>query len=368
MRKSITKYLLILGIIYLTGCNALYTGSMIFIKPGKRKNPHVENTLDYAETSSWYVHPDKPNDAADGDFLNVKDNQANAKAAVFYIHPTSYFSSKSWNKPVDSVTKDRFLESTVLPNQLTVFIESYEVYAPKYPQATLAAFLSKDTDGFNALSLASTHLEKAFDFFLSEIGDRPFIIAGHSQGSYHVVSLLSTAIVGSGIESRLITALAPGYPFPLDYLEDRNISLCTTGDQLGCLETWNVLKYNSDFINRLNKGPLPNTARRISAEDRLAVTNPIEPDKKYSPKSRNRGSYLGGFKSPDTPFVSNLIEADVDSVRGVIRIEKPSDKRFRKMLMGPGWYHQYEYSFYFLNIKDRMNQKLKHYKSTYYEN
>ncbi len=359
----ILYYLFVVGsiVVFLSSCNAVYSGSMLFIKPGKNKPLRVKDTLDYSKWDSWFSHPIKTKDAADGNFLNVIDGQDSARAAVFFIHPTSYFSSKSWNKSVDYDSRDPFLERIVLPNQLTVFVESYQVYAPKYPQATLASFFTQDKKGEKALSLATDHLEIAFREFIRQIGDKPFIIAGHSQGSYHVVGLLRRMVIGTELEKRMVTALAPGYPFPLDYLKDQQIALCASESQIGCLELWNVLKYRADFINRLNKGPLPDSERRLTKKDRLAVTNPIKIGKMSCEKTENTGAYLGGFETPNTPFVPGLVGADVDTLRGVIRIQKPGDKRFRKFLMGPGWYHQYEYSLYFSNIMERMNKKLKVY-------
>jgi len=346
-------------LISLTGCNIMYTGALTFITPSNRKVPAFTQSLNYAHMSSWITHPKKLNDAADGDFLAYQDHQASATAAVFYIHPTSYFSSKSWNQPVDSLSKDRFLTSTVLPNQLTVFIESYQIYTPKYPQATLAAFMTKSENGQQALALASDALERAFEAFIQQIGEQPFILAGHSQGSYHLIALLRRKVIGTPLQKRLIVALAPGYTFPIDYLEAYQIPLCQSDTDLGCLETWNVLKYKAQFPQFMQGAPLPDTDRKLTQSDQIAVTNPLETASFFTDATDNKGGYLGGFKVPNTPIVPHVTSAELDTIRGAVRIPKPTDKRFRKIPMGAGWYHQYEYALFFVNIKERMDRKRK---------
>lgn len=360
------KVIIFMGVFYflcifLTSCNVIYSCGLKIIEPNKNKIVEQQDTLDYDNIESWYSHPDKKNDPVDGDFLDIKDNQVTAKAAVFYIHPTSYISPKSWNKKIDVTKKDKLVDEIIIPNQATVFIESFAVYAPKYPQATFAAFTSKNIKATEALTLATDHIEVAFKEFLKQIKGKPFALAGHSQGSYHVVALLQRLVIGTELEKRLITAIAPGYPFPIGYLESKGIKLCKDEQEFGCLETWTVLMYDKEFLSVLNNGPLPESDKRLDLKEIFAVTNPMQIGKIISSSDENLGSYLGGFKPKDTPFVNEMIGAEIDFESGVIRVSKPSHKKFGKSMFRSGWYHQYEYAFYFKNILNRMNRKCNYY-------
>ena len=57
------------------------------------------------------------------------------------------------------------------------------VYAPRYRQANGRAFTHPDAKGQPALDLAYSDVERAFERFLAQTDDRPFLIASHSQGT-----------------------------------------------------------------------------------------------------------------------------------------------------------------------------------------
>src|SRR3546814_11723327 len=63
-----------------------------------------------------------------------------------------------------------------------------EIWAPRYRQATLGAFLAEDrvTAG-KAIDAAYRDVEEAFDAFLAaQPKDTPIILAGHSRGGLHL--------------------------------------------------------------------------------------------------------------------------------------------------------------------------------------
>lgn len=356
---SLTLLLVTLCSLFMTSCNMMYSGAMVFIKPSKKKSLTINEPLAYDKVNAWFSHPLKLNDPADGDVNGFIDKQSEAKAAVFFIHPTSYFSGKSWNKQITDSTKDAFLERMVLPNYLKIFNGSFQVYAPKYQQATLAAFITKSEKGQRALTLATDDLEYAFDQFINQIGDKPFILAGHSQGSYHVIALLKRKVVNTPLEERLIAAIVPGYTFPVNYLEISNLNLCLSDDQLGCIETWNVLKYRSILPNFMKRGPLPDTTQRVKKSDVIAASNPLITGYLYTENIKNAGAWLVGFNK-EAILHPAFTSAEIDK-HGYVRIHKPDNKGFRKFLMGPGWYHQYEYALFWVNIRARMSKKLGNY-------
>jgi hypothetical protein len=169
---------------------------------------------DYSDFKNWAARPE--NDAQqfyvpDESFqVTKKDNDVD----VFYIHPTGFY-EKKWNSDMDRGKSAFERTEIMLANQASAFNESCNIYAPEYRQATYFSFFDKNQNGKKALDLAYTDVESAFDYFIQNDNcDRPFIIAGHSQGALHAQRLIINRIQGTSLQERFICAYAIGYMIP----------------------------------------------------------------------------------------------------------------------------------------------------------
>jgi len=96
----------------------------------------------------------------------------------------------------------------------TAFTSACRAFAPLYRQAGMGG----------SWDLAFQDILSAFEHFLSESGDRPILLAGHSQGSIHIQRLVSERIApDAAVMKRLVAVHAPGMgnwidpsPLPLD--------------------------------------------------------------------------------------------------------------------------------------------------------
>ena len=62
-----------------------------------------------------------------------------------------------------------------------------------------------------AFELAFSDIERAFDWYLAhENHGRPFIIAGHSQGAFHMATLLERRIDGTPLQRQMVAAYIIG--------------------------------------------------------------------------------------------------------------------------------------------------------------
>src|SRR3546814_11929720 len=86
-------------------------------------------------------------------------------AAVLVVHPTSYSSKSSWNAPLDDADAN-YRAGLFMRGMASAFADAGEVWAPRYRQATLGAFLATDrvTAG-KAIDAAYRDVEQAFDSF-----------------------------------------------------------------------------------------------------------------------------------------------------------------------------------------------------------
>ncbi|GHA18775.1 hypothetical protein GCM10008090_30480 [Arenicella chitinivorans] len=232
-----------------------------YIEPPKAfVQADIPTPPDYDSLSYWSAHP-KTTESADLSPDNA-DRGALSHAAVdvFFIQPTTLFSGGRWN---GSMAKDAYAEQGtehVMATMASVFSACCDVYAPRYRQAHLSAFLRTGSDAaLAALDLAYQDVEAAFDYFISRRPDpgRPFIVASHSQGTLHAVRLLANRIEGQPLQHKLIAAYLIGYWVPPDVFDDTipSVPLCVMPGQTGCLVTYDT--YDRSGTGRDTSGVLP---------------------------------------------------------------------------------------------------------------
>ena len=237
----------------------------------------------YTRNSAWAALPDIDDPS---DFTPAKfdlDEQATS-VPVFFLHPTTFMSKEGWNAPLDNEAAKGLVDGSVLPGQASIFSGCCEVYAPYYRQATL--WMGWDTTGSGdlAMELAYTDVSAAFDEFLNRIGEQPFILAGHSQGSQHLENLIANRVSGTPLQGRLIAAYLVGYGINGDAYAEKapDIPVCQTATDTGCYVTWNTLgrraKAWPDFVGAVCVNPLSwrEDSAAVSAEKNtgsLAMSN-----------------------------------------------------------------------------------------------
>jgi hypothetical protein len=198
-----------------------------------------EGSPDYRDPGAWLSRPGTPNDPAQWLPDGVRGT-ARTKAVVFFVPPTTYLDRAHWNAPIDDkLTNERARKFGA--TQLSAFTNVARVWAPKYREATVGAFLTTKPDAAKALALAYSDVSRAFDAFLAQIPpDAPIILAGHSQGSYHLLHLLKDKVAGDPpLQKRIIAAYVIGWPIsiPAD-LPRLGLPACEKPDQHGCILSW----------------------------------------------------------------------------------------------------------------------------------
>lgn len=194
----------------------------------------------YSQSSCWIAWPGKhnPSDSIPA-FLasEVRDTLAD----VFFIHPTSYTSDireASWNADITDGEINAKTDSRSILYQASVFNGSCRIFAPRYRQAHLKAFILKKSDqAKEALELAYSDVRRAFQYYLDhENHGRPIIIASHSQGSHHAVRLLQEFFDGTPLQNQLVCAYVIGWPF--DKTNFRHLQPGESAETTGCYVAW----------------------------------------------------------------------------------------------------------------------------------
>jgi len=235
----------IFTLIVVAGAFAIFQwGGNVLLKEATPKG-HFEASQaggapDYAAPSSWVARPGLPNDPAlwlpEG--VGTSDPRG---AAVFYIHPTTYLENDRWNAPLFAGGDTAFRTDLFVQSQASAFNVAGEIWAPRYRQAAFGAFLLDSKDAQSALDFAYRDVSAAFDEFLKAAGDRPIILAGHSQGALHLMRLLRERKGQLG--SRLVAAYVVGWPIDTDAdLPALGVPACRASADTGCILSWMSFK------------------------------------------------------------------------------------------------------------------------------
>jgi hypothetical protein len=303
---------------------------------------------DYRQRDRWAALPDQ-DDLADTLVPGAVDRQANAAVDVFFVHPTTYYRSDSWNQPLDDRLANAITDGAVLRGQASVFNSAGAIYAPRYRQATLYAFLDDTASGPAALRVAYQDVLAAFDYFLEHYSHgRPFILAGHSQGSRHLVPLVRDRIAGGPLRERLVAVYAVGYAIKAHELP-ADVSVCDHADQIGCLVTWNSV------------GP---DAARFGDPGADICVNPLTwlADGNHADFAENLGAVsFGAFGFSANPDPTALLAprtvvvepgaADGQCIDGRLLVSDIRSANFGAEPMGEDNYHIYDYALFYMNIR-----------------
>lgn len=302
---------------------------------------------DYSNDNHWAALPWKKDMADSVPNSRVSDNQAIAEADVFFVHPTLYLEEVEgrkyvWNADVnDDLMNDKVDGSSIL-NQASVFNGSCRVFAPRYRQAHITSFFTEDRkSGEAALALAYEDVKMAFQYYLQNHNkNRPFIIAGHSQGTRHAGMLLREMVEGTELETRLIAAYIIGMPVPKDFFND--LPVCESEDQTNCFITWATYQ----------KGFYPKNYESYKGG---VCVNPLswKTNDEWVPRSKN----LGGITWKFTKVEDKINGAQVEN--GILWIDKPHIPG--RIFINMDNYHVADYNLFWFNIRENVGNRTRKY-------
>jgi hypothetical protein len=348
---------------------------------------------DYGSPSAWAVRPDRPNHSRlTPPGVTPGERQDDAAADLFFIHPTMYFGRESWNASLDDPRVNELIDEMVIPLEATIFNGSCRIWAPRYRQATLYAFLGARKSARRALDLAFGDVRRAFEHWVAHLSEgRPFFIAGHSQGCLHAIRLLEEVIDRDpDLVRRLVAAYTVGFTFPIDKFE-RGLSRLRPADNAadhgGVVVAWDTWLEGGGSGRRWDRtehwypGSEPGGGHweRRGAKKPLCV-NPLTwtRDGAVAPRELHRGAVnvvladrptrfsltgddpLGvravGLSAPRPHLVSARCGDD-----GYLYISEPPDPDLRAMAMPGGNYHNLDLGLFHLDIRRNAEERLSAY-------
>ncbi len=291
---------------------------------------------DYSSALNWAIvseNPDKPVD-------------------VFLLYPTTYQGEATTSEIDDAGMRDGAL--AWYNRAGSAFEAAGNIYMPFYRQMNAMWTLTLPEDErVHALANGANKVDAmaAFEHYLTHYNNgKPFILAGHSQGSSTLKELLFDYFVQHPeLSEQMIAAYVIGYSVTTEDLE-RNpaIEFAEGADDTGVIISWNTVAPDADTENLQTL--LPNS---------LAI-NPISWTRGEEPASasENFGSFIDGER------VTNLADARVDTELGVVISNAPLSYAMPEEMsaaFGTGSFHGKDIEFYYYNLRENAVNRAQKY-------
>ena len=316
---------------------------------------------DYHSDAAWAAQPGHPS-AVDETPGGVTKSPSGS-VPVFFIPPTTDYSLFTGNAEFNEGGLVEMRLDAVLKFQASVFNSCCAIYVPRYRQATLRAIVSNTPEAYAADETAYGDVARAFDVFLERIGNKPFIIAAHSQGSIHAVRLMQEKIIGTPLQKRLIAAYPAGTALPRD-IEKLGLLICRQPDQTGFVVTWNSVHTGADDPRRRNEAVVWWQHRYQPMAGRpLTCVNPLNWQLDgVAPASANLGGiYSAGRSEPIPPPVPGVTGASCENGLLGVSVIPEQDAHYQDRLTPSGIYHVFDFGLFYMNIRANAAERIAAY-------
>jgi Protein of unknown function (DUF3089) len=278
---------------------------------------------------------------------------------VFYLYPTCWHKINSADPNICNIDNPSMLAGA-LPaylRQATAFESFANVFAPYYRQAdaTYALTLSLAQREEVIGNIPTLDAVAAFDYYIHHFNQgRPFILAGHSQGSDVLIHLLSGYMKENpAVYKRMIAAYVIGYPVTQAYLTNNpHLKFAEGPDDTGVIISYNT---QSPSVVAPNNPVVSNVVG--------LVINPISwtRTEAVATTAIGLGSIMPDSVTLKFEPVPQYADAKVDIKNGVL-ISTTADAndlyKYTKSF-GMGVYHNFDYPFYYFNIQANAANRAK---------
>lgn len=299
--------------------------------------------VDYSDKNNWLRQPEVTKDVD-----------------CFYIYPTEYVDD-SEGAPIFADINEKSMREPAGETylmQATAYETSTNVFAPFYRQVNMVAAsnmtFEEQEKAFG--SIPKKDIFAALDYYFKNLnGGRPFILAGHSQGS-----IMQSFVLAEYMKAhpeylkRMIAAYVIGYSITEEYLKkNSHLKFAKGADDTGVIISWNT------------EGPGNKDKDNIVVLPGAISINPLnwKRDDTYASAKENLGAYLYNYKTQKLEIVPNAADAQVDLKRGVvITTTKAAQPVTGTTVFGPASYHKSDYGLYYNNLKANVATRIAAYK------
>ena len=323
----------------------------------------------YADPALWLSRPGmgtsdparwQPAYASDAEVPVATSSEATGaepsapRFAVFFVHPTSYLSRSNWNAPLANGgdPEAERIARIYLRGMASPFNAASEIWAPRYRQATMGAFLTEEPEGQQAIGAAYADVREAFRFFLDTVApDTPIVLAGHSQGALHLMRLMADEVSGQSVGRRVVAAYVVGWPISSVHdLPAIGLPACATPDQPGCVMSWSSFAEPADPSRVLAAyARSPGLDGELRGDTPILCTNPLTGGAAdAAERQANLGTLVPDDLMADGTLVPGSVPARCDT-RGLLLIGDPPE--LGSYVLPGNNYHVYDIPLFWANLQ-----------------
>jgi hypothetical protein len=287
---------------------------------------------------------------------------------IFYFYPTAWARAGKDDPYYSTIDNPMMLKGAKLlfDAQATAFAPVGNIFAPYYRQADAGYIFSlsvadqaKVIGGF-----PKTDTFAAFDYYIKHYNNgRPFILAGHSQGSILLELLLSDYMKANpDVYARMIAAYVIGASITEPYLADNPHLKFSEGPD----DTGVIISYNTEAPSISGPNPLVLPGALVINPISWTRTETLATaDQNLGSIAVNSDGTVVFDKDGNIPPVKNLADARVDLAKGALITSTPDINTYssRNPAVPKGIYHASDYSFYYYNIRENAANRARIYLS-----
>ena len=317
---------------------------------------------DYTHPASWLSRPDLPDDPARWLPRGEKPAATRPEVAVFYVPPTTYYGKASWNAALDDAESRKWLRVFGW-SEASAFNRVGAIWAPRYRSAALGAFLTQAPDAPKALDLAYGDVARAFDAFLAQIpASRPIILAGHSQGTVHLLRLMRDKLAGKPLAHRVVAAYLVGWPISTtNDIPALGLPACGGPRQANCILSWQSFAEPAEprLIREIYDSSTGLDGKPRRGTPMLCINPRTGAPATAALPAANLGSLVPSADFMGAELQPGLIAARCDPT-GLLMIGGPP-RGFDRFVMPGNNYHVFDYALFWANIRADAEARTKAY-------
>lgn len=273
---------------------------------------------------------------------------------LFYLYPTSW-SANSSDQMYSQIDDPTMRESSMAyyDSQGSLFEGFANIYAPYYRQYDESNLSELSTREQNKAIKEVTYkdVEDAFTYYIRNYNKgRPFILAGHSQGSCMIKYLLENYLKQNpNVYARMVVAYAPGFSFEKSFFDENpHLKIASSDTSIRAVATWNS--------ERKNQGSF-GTSNTACREGAISI-NPISWKHNYSLVPADTITNLGHKTSRERYSA----QVQLDSLRNYeVLIVGVDDNRYDSPQIGDCSLHNEDYGLYYYNIRENAQKRVYYY-------
>jgi hypothetical protein len=307
-------------------------------------NANKTEPTDYSKTLHWFYLP-----------VSVEKD-----IDVFYIMPTAWEKLDKSESDICDIDNPTLLKGAkvAFAVQATAFETVGNIYAPYYRQIDGSLVLDASSDEQDEIvgGVPAFDVIAAFDYYIKHYNNnRPFILAGHSQGAVVMRFLLSKYMKEHpDVYGRMIVAYVIGFSITKDYLfKNPHLKFAEGPDDIGV-----VVSYNTEAPGFKGKS-------MVVSPGAIAI-NPITwtRSEKLATAEESLGSIMVDGDGSNLVTLKNFADARVDKDRGVVVCSTIGDKKLAGVgpggkFLAEGVYHEFDYQLYYYNIRENAENRTK---------